>query len=138
MRAQRPPGEKTARWLARDAAVITPAYHRYTDIVAVRGRGSRLYDVEGREYLDLTCGIAVTSLGHGHPAVVAAVKEQVDRLIHVSVTVQHELNVRLAERLVEITPAGLDMCFLANSGAEAVEGSIKLARRVLGRSEIVS
>ena len=138
MRSQRPPGPATEEWLKRDAAVITPAYHRYTDIVAVRGEGSYLYDVEDRGYLDLACGIAVTSLGHSHPAVVAAVQAQAQRLTHVSVTTEHELNIRLAERIVGLTPAGLDMCFLANSGAEAVEGAMKLARRVLGRSEIVA
>jgi 4-aminobutyrate aminotransferase len=128
---------RTAQWLQRDAAVITPAYHRYTDIVATRGEGSYLHDVDGRAYLDFGSGIAVTSLGHGHPAVIEAVKAQVERLVHVSVTAQHELNIRLAERLCELTPPGLEMCFLANSGAEAVEGAMKLARRVLGRTEII-
>jgi 4-aminobutyrate aminotransferase len=103
----------------------------------VKAEGSFIYDVEGRAYLDFGTGVAVTALGHSHPAVVAAVKEQVEKLVHVSVTTEHELNIRLCERLVELTPDGLDMCFLANSGAEAVEGAIKLARRVLGRTEIV-
>ena len=138
MKPQRPQGAETAAWLKRDAAAITPAYHRYTDVVAVRGEGSYIVDVEGRRYLDFGSGIAVTSLGHGHPAVIAAVKDQVEKLVHVSVTTNHELNIRLAERLIEVTPDGLDMCFLANSGAEAVEGAIKLARRVLGRTEIVA
>jgi 4-aminobutyrate aminotransferase len=138
MRTRQTTGPATAAWLERDHAVITPAYHRYTDLVMERGEGSYLYDVEGARYLDFACGIAVTSLGHGHPAVTAAVKAQVDRLVHVSVVTQHELNIRLAERLVELTPAPLDMCFLANSGAEAVEGALKLSRRVLGRSEVIA
>src|SRR5438445_1945872 len=138
MRQQRPRGEKTAAWLKRDAAVITPAYHRYTLLVAVRGEGSYLHDVEGNAYLDFACGIAVTSLGHAHPAVVEAAKRQVDQLVHVSVTAQHELNIQLCERLVELTPPGLDMCFLSNSGAEAVEGAIKLARRPVGRTESIA
>jgi len=138
VRAQRPHGARTEAWLKRDAAVITPAYHRYTDIVAVRGEGSYLFDVEGRKFLDLSCGIAVTSLGHSHPAVVEAVREQAARLTHVSVTTQHDLNIRLAEKLVDIAPAGLQMCFFGNSGAEAVEGAMKLARRVTGRTEIIA
>lgn len=124
-------------WLARDRAAITPAYHRYTEIVASHGDGSFLTDVEGRRYLDFTSGIGVTSLGHSHPRVVAAAQHQLARLAHVSVVTHHELNIRLAERLQGITPEGLDLCFFANSGAEAIDGAVKLARRVLGRGEII-
>ncbi|MHB8509278.1 MAG: aspartate aminotransferase family protein [Candidatus Dormibacteria bacterium] len=138
MRIQGVSGPETRRWLDRDRQVITHAYHRYNDLVVDRGEGSRLFDVEGRAFIDFACGIAVTSLGHGHPAVLDAARRQMEKLVHVSVVAQHELNVRLAERLVELAPAGLEMAFLANSGAEAVEGAIKLARRVLGRSEIVA
>src|SRR5712692_2469250 len=104
MKQERPAGPATEAWLNRDSAVITPAYHRYTDVVAVRGEGSHLYDVDGRRFLDFTSGIAVMSLGHSHPAVVAAVKAQAEKLLHVSVTAQHELNIQLAERLVELAP----------------------------------
>lgn len=131
------PAELGESWLARDRAAITPAYHRYMEIVASHGEGSFLTDVDGRRYLDFTSGIGVTSLGHSHPRVVAAAQHQLARLTHVSVVTHHELNIRLAERLQGITPEGLDLCFFANSGAEAIDGAVKLARRVLGRGEIV-
>ncbi|MGI8608738.1 MAG: aspartate aminotransferase family protein [Candidatus Dormibacteria bacterium] len=127
-----------AGWLARDRAAITPAYHRYHEIVASRGEGSFLWDVDGTRYLDFTSGIGVTAVGHSHPRVVAAAQAQLARLTHVSVVTHHEMNIRLAERLAGLTPAGLDLCFLANSGAEAVDGAIKLARRVLGRTDVIA
>lgn len=129
---------ETASWLARDGNVMTPAYHRYHEIVASHGEGSFLVDVDGRRFLDFTTGIGVTSLGHSHPRVVAAAQQQLARLTHVSVVTHHELNIQLAERLTGLTPAGLDLCFLANSGAEAVEGAIKLARRALGRTDVIA
>ena len=132
------PMTATAGWLARDRAAITPAYHRYHEVVASRGEGSYLFDVEGNRYLDFTTGIGVTSLGHSHPRVVAAAQEQLTRLTHVSVVTHQEMNIRLAEKLTSLTPAGLDLAFLANSGAEAVDGAIKLARRALGRTEVVA
>jgi len=132
------PASENATWLARDRAAITPAYHRYHDIVASRGEGSFLFDVDGGRYLDFTTGIGVTSLGHSHPRVVAAAQEQLSRLTHVSVVTHHQLNIRLAEKLASLAPAGLDLSFLANSGAEAVDGAIKLARRVTGRSDIIA
>ena len=132
------PASQTMSWLARDRAAITPAYQRYHQIVASRGEGSFLFDVDGARYLDFTTGIGVTSLGHSHPRVVAAAQEQLARLTHVSVVTHHELNIRLAEKLATLTPAGLDLTFLANSGAEAVDGAIKLARRVSGRTDIIA
>jgi acetylornithine aminotransferase len=104
------------------------------------GSGVRVWDVDGREYLDFVAGIAVSSLGHAHPALVAAVTDQVQRLMHTSNLYMHEPGVRLAERLVELLalPARV---FFANSGAEANECALKIARlhgRPSGRSEIVS
>jgi len=93
----------------------------------VRGEGARLWDAEGREYLDFVAGIAVNSLGHCHPAVVQAVQEQVARLIHVSNLYYIESQAQLAEILVENSCA--DRAFFCNSGAEANEGAIKLARK---------
>jgi acetylornithine/N-succinyldiaminopimelate aminotransferase len=109
-------------------------------IALQRGEGVRVWDVDGVEYLDFVGGIAVSSLGHAHPAVVAAVSEQVGRLAHTSNLAMHEPGVRLAERLVELLalPARV---FFANSGAEANECALKLARlhgRTTGRTEIVS
>ena len=105
-----------------------------------RGAGVRVWDVDGAEYLDFVGGIAVSSLGHAHPAVVAAVTEQVGRLAHTSNLAMHEPGIRLAERLVELLalPARV---FFANSGAEANECALKLARlhgRAANRTEIVS
>jgi acetylornithine aminotransferase len=104
------------------------------------GDGVRVWDAEGNEYLDFVGGIAVSALGHGHPAIVRAVSEQVARLAHTSNLYRHEPGIRLAERLVELLgfPARV---FFANSGAEANECALKLARlhgRGSGREEIVS
>jgi len=104
------------------------------------GAGVRVWDTDGNEYLDFVAGIAVSSLGHAHPAIVSAVSEQVARLAHTSNLAMHEPGIRLAERLVELLalPARV---FFANSGAEANECALKLARlhgRKTGRSRIVS
>jgi acetylornithine aminotransferase len=97
-------------------------------IALARGEGVRVWDTEGREYLDFVAGIAVSSLGHAHPAIVSAVSEQVRLLAHTSNLAMHEPGIRLAERLVELlgVPARV---FFANSGAEANECALKLARR---------
>ena len=104
------------------------------------GRGVRVWDIDGREYLDFVGGIAVSSLGHAHPAIVEAVCRQVGRLAHTSNLAMHEPGIELAERLVALLdlPARV---FFANSGAEANECALKLARlygRPSGRTEIVS
>lgn len=127
-----------ATWRERDAELISPAYHRFSDLVVESAHGAHLHTVDGRDVLDFGCGIGVTNLGHGHPAVVAAVHEQVDRLWHTSVTAFHPQMIEAAAALVSITPPGLDQVFLNNSGAEAVEGAIKLARRSTGRSDIIA
>jgi 4-aminobutyrate aminotransferase len=127
-----------ATWRERDAELISPAYHRYSDLVVESAEGAHLHTVDGRDVLDFGCGIAVTNLGHRHPAVVAAVHEQVDRLWHTSVTAFHPQMIEAAAALVSITPPSLDQVFLNNTGAEAVEGAIKLARRSTGRSDIIA
>ncbi len=103
-----------------------PMYARYP-ITLVEGRGSRVFDSEGREYVDALAGIAVNSLGHCHPAVVAAITEQANRLIHCTNLYFTEPQADLAERLT--STAGLDRVFFTNSGTEAIEGALKLARR---------
>lgn len=124
--------------LSRESKVIAPTLARYTPLVADYGRGSYLYTKDGRRYLDFACGIAVNALGHCHPKVVDAAIAQTRRLIHAAASVVHyESHVRLAEKIVEITPEGIEMCFFANSGAEAVEGALKLARYVTGRPIII-
>jgi acetylornithine aminotransferase len=105
-----------------------------------RGEGVRVWDVDGNAYLDFVGGIAVSALGHAHPAIVAAVSAQVGRLAHTSNLAMHEPGLRLAERLLELL-ALPGRVFFANSGAEANECALKLARlhgRADGRTEIVS
>lgn len=109
----------------RAEAVLMPNYGT-RDTGFVRGEGSRVWDADGREYLDFLSGIAVNNLGHCHPAVVDAIREQATRLIHVSNGVLVEQQIELAELLTAGT--GMTKAFFANSGAEVTEGSIKLAR----------
>ncbi|MEK7300362.1 MAG: aminotransferase class III-fold pyridoxal phosphate-dependent enzyme, partial [Nitrospirota bacterium] len=96
-------------------------------ISIVRGRGAKVYDMEGREYIDFVGGIAVNILGHGHPDLVQAIQRQAAQLIHVSNLYYTEPQVRLAQMLVDHSCA--DRVFFCNSGAEANEAAIKLARR---------
>ena len=133
-----PAAGDAAAWRARDAAVMSTAYGRYSDLVVERADGAHLLTVDGRDVLDLGCGIGVTNLGHNHPAVVSAVRAQVEQLWHTSVTALHPRMIEAAEALVGVAPAGLDRVFWCNSGAEAIEGAIKLARRATGRSEIIA
>ncbi|MGH3420340.1 MAG: aspartate aminotransferase family protein [Streptosporangiaceae bacterium] len=125
-------------WRERDAELISAAYARYSDLVVDHALGAHLHTVDKRDVLDFGCGIGVTNLGHLHPAVVRAVHAQVDKLWHTSVTTLSPPMVEAAAALVSIAPAGLDQVFLTNSGAEAVESSIKLARRATGRSEVIA
>jgi 4-aminobutyrate aminotransferase len=123
----------------RSSATLSPVLGRYFELAWDRGEGHRLYDTEGRQYLDFANGIAVTSLGHAHPRVSAAVHAQVDRLVHVCNGLGHlEPVTQLAEMLVEEMPAGLDTVYFGNSGAEVVDGAIKLARRATGRSHVIA
>jgi len=108
------------------------------DFTALRAEGVYVYADDGRRYMDFTSGHAVTNIGHNHPAVVEAVKAQADRLIHAGSIFYYDSLTELADRLVSITPPGLDRVFLSNSGSEAVEGAIKLARYHTGRQGIIS
>ena len=118
---------------------LSPVMARYFERTWSHGAGHRLFDTEGRAYLDFATGIATTILGHGHPAVTAAVHAQADRLLHVmSGMGYHEPVSRLAERLAATLPAPLDSVFFGNSGAEAIEGALKLARRSSGRPGIIA
>lgn len=101
--------------------------YRQAPFVLARGEGCRVWDTEGREYLDLCAGVAVTALGHAHPALVATIAAQAGRLMHVSNYFYNEENVLLADELCAAT--GFDRAFFCNSGAEANEAMIKLARR---------
>jgi 4-aminobutyrate aminotransferase len=131
------PGDAQA-WRERDAELLAPCYARYSDLVVDRAEGAHLHTVDGRDVLDFGSGIGVVNLGHRHPAVTAAVHAQVDRLWHTSVTTLNPVVVEAADALVGIAPRGLDTVFFANSGAEAVEAAIKLARKATGRSDIIA
>src|ERR1039458_5985065 len=109
---------------------VMGSYARFP-VEFVRGEGSRLWDVEGNEYLDFLCGISVTNLGHCHPRVVEAVREQVGRLMHTSNLFYTEPAMRLAECLSESSLGG--KVYFCNSGAEASEAAIKLARKARAR-----
>jgi 4-aminobutyrate aminotransferase len=129
----------TAAWLARYDDVVAPVLPSYFDVVADRAEGSWVWDVEGTRYLDLGSGIAVTNTGHRHPTVVAAVHRQVDRLLHTSVVLKHQPYIEAAEAIAGLAPfLEHPKVFLCNSGAEAVDGVIKLARRTTGRPGIIA
>lgn len=117
---------------------LSPVLKQATPVVVDHAKGSWIYGTDGREYLDFTTGIGVTSTGHCHPEVVAAAQEQVGKIIHAQyTTVMHQPLLQLTEKLGEVLPAGLDSVFYANSGSEAVEASIRLARMATGRPNIV-
>lgn len=128
----------TTAWLGRYEDAVAGVLPAYFDIVAERGEGSWLIDVAGRRYLDFGSGIAVTNTGHCHPKVVEAIQKQAATLLHTSVVTRHQPYIELAERLGALVPFIDDpRVFLCNSGAEAVDGSIKLARYVTGRPGII-
>ena len=120
-------------------ARLSPALKQATPVQVARGEGVYVYDLDGRRYLDFTAGIGVTSTGHCHPRVVAAAQEQVATLIHGQyTTVMHQPLLRLAERLGDVLPAELNSVFFMNSGSEAVEASVRLARHATGRPLVVA
>lgn len=104
---------------------LLQTYNRYP-VAFERGRGVFLYDLEGNRYLDFVSGLGVNALGHAHPRIVKTIREQAPRLVHVSNLYYHEYQGRLAEKLTSLS--GLNRVFFSNSGTEAIEGSIKLAR----------
>jgi acetylornithine/N-succinyldiaminopimelate aminotransferase len=105
-----------------------------------RAEGVYIYDSAGKPYIDLISGIGVTSLGHGNPHVVRAIKDQLDKYMHLMVYGEYVQTpqVRFAEKLVSVLPANLNSVYFVNSGAEAIEGALKLAKRYTGRSEIIA
>jgi 4-aminobutyrate aminotransferase len=117
---------------------LAPVWARYTDIMVERGEGACLYAADGRSYLDFTCGIGVTNTGHCHPRVVEAIREQAGLLLHGQANiVYHRPMLELVGALREVVDPALDSFFFSNSGAEAVEASIKLARQATGRSDVI-
>ncbi len=134
------PGPNALRVLAGDEKFISPSYTRSYPMVAKRGRGIVVEDVDGNEFFDFSAGIAVTSTGHCHPEVVAAIQRQAAELIHMSGTdFYYESMVTLAERLSKIAPMpGPHKIYYGNSGAEAIECALKLARYHSKRQHIIA
>jgi len=119
-------------------AYMSPVWTHFNDILVERGAGAYLYDREGRRYLDFTSGIGVTNTGHCHPQVVRAIQEQAARLIFAQINiVYHQPMLDLIEELRPVVPAGLDSFFFTNSGAEAIEAAVKLAKHATGRPNII-
>ncbi|MBI3177917.1 MAG: acetyl ornithine aminotransferase family protein [Chloroflexi bacterium] len=132
------PGPKAQALLQRDAATISPSYPRDYPFVMARGKGTEVWDVDDNRYLDFAAGIAVCATGHSHPDVVRAIQQQAERFIHISSDFYHESWIKLGEKLDEIAPFKEDaLCFMTNSGAEAVEAAIKLARYHTGRPRFI-
>ena len=132
------PGPKARELLARDALVDSPSYPRDYPFVMSHGKGAQVWDVDGNRFSDFAAGIAVCSTGHSHPAVVQAIKDAADRFIHISSDYWHEGQVRLAERMNELSPMKVPvMSFFAQSGTESVEAALKLARYVTGRGRFI-
>src|SRR3954447_6744089 len=134
------PGPNAKKAIAADNKWISPSYTRSYPLVAKRGRGVIVEDVDGNEFLDFAAGIAVTSTGHCHPEVVAAIQKQAGELIHMSGTdFYYESMTELAERLSAVAPMkGPHRVYYGNSGAEAIEAALKLARYHTKRQQIIA
>ncbi|HLO86948.1 MAG TPA: acetyl ornithine aminotransferase family protein [Nostocaceae cyanobacterium] len=134
------PGPNAKAIIERDRAVTSPSYTRDYPLVAARGEGCMLEDVDGNVFLDMTAGIAVNSTGHAHPQVVAAIQNQAAQLLHMSGTdFYYQPMVELAEKLATRAPFPQSAkVFFSNSGAESNEGAIKLARYYTKRSHIIA
>src|ERR1700677_2717867 len=134
------PGPQARAAVEADGRVMSPSYTRSYPLVAKSGRGVRVTDVDGNEFLDFAAGIAVNSTGHCHPEVVAAIQKQAAELIHISGTDFYNLPLTdLADRLSAVAPMpGPHKFFYGNSGAEAVECALKLARYHTGRQNVIA
>lgn len=132
------PGPKAQAMIERDHKVISPSYPRGYPFVMDHGKGSEVWDVDGNRFLDFMGGIAVVATGYSHPKVVKAIQEQAEKFIHISSDFYHENWIRLGERLNEIAPFEEDaLSFMTNSGTEAVEAAIKLARYHTKRTNFI-
>jgi 4-aminobutyrate aminotransferase len=117
---------------------LSPVWTHATSIVAERGEGTYLYDQDGTRYIDFTCGIGVTNTGHCHPKVVEAIRKQAGLLLHGQINIViHKPLLELVSELRKVVPPSIDGFFFSNSGAEAVEGALKLARQATGRPNII-
>lgn len=137
-----PPGPKAQRLIALDAEYASPSYIKEYGLAIAGGRGAMVEDVDGNRYIDWMAGIAVSSTGYNHPAVVKAIQEQAGKFLHICGTdFYNEPMARLMERLSKLAPGGNAQkwrVFLTNSGTEAVEGAVKLARAHTKRSRLIA
>lgn len=132
------PGPKARALVKRDSSVISPSYPRDYPFAMDHGKGSWVWDVDGNKFLDFMSGIAVNSTGHAHPEVVKAIQDQAEKFIHISSDFYHETMISLAEKLDEHAPMQeAAVSFLTNSGTEAVETALKLARYHTGRTNFI-
>jgi 4-aminobutyrate aminotransferase len=132
------PGPKAIELLARDAQVVSPSYPRDYPFVMSHGKGAEVWDVDGNRFLDFAAGIAVCSTGHSHPAVVHAIQAAAERFLHISSDYWHEGQVKLAEKMNELSPMQEPaMSFFTQSGTESVEAALKLARYTTGRGRFI-
>jgi 4-aminobutyrate aminotransferase len=130
------------RWLQR-RELVPPVWARYTDLVVERGEGSWVETIDGTRYLDYTCGIGVTNTGHAHPRIAAAIAQQAARIVHAQQNILYhkpglELHERLPRTMPGLAPNEEAALFLSNSGAEAIEASVKLAKHATRRPGIVA
>jgi len=123
---------------AENFPYMSPVWGRTFDFVAERAEGPYIFTTEGRKLLDFTCGIGVTNTGHCHPKVVAAIREQAGNFLHAQANIViHKPMLQLIDELRKIVPTAIDGFFFSNSGAEAVEGAVKLARAATGKQNII-
>jgi len=134
------PGPKAQQVIARDNGVVSPSYTRSYPFVIARGEGAVVHDVDGNRFLDMNAGIAVVATGHCHPKVVEAIRRQAGEFIHMSGTdFYYENMVGFAEKLAMLAgPPGSHRVYFGNSGAEAIEAALKLARYHTGRDKVVA
>lgn len=118
---------------------LSPVWARAFDIRIDRGEGIYLFDADGRRYMDFTCGIGVTNTGHAHPRIVKAIQEQAAKIIHGQIGVGiGDKVIELTDELISVCPTGIDAFFFSNSGAEAVEAAVKLAKQATGRTNVIA
>jgi 4-aminobutyrate aminotransferase len=133
------PGPRARTYIERDRCITSPSMGRVYPLVPARGAGCVIEDVDGNRFLDFNAGIAVTATGHCHPRVVAAIEQQSHDLLHYCSSDWYvPAYIELCERLAALSPLGSARVFLGNSGTEAVEAGIKLARHATGRPNVIA
>ncbi|MBM7691191.1 4-aminobutyrate aminotransferase [Peribacillus deserti] len=130
---------KTAEIQEKARRHLSPVMTRVTEMVVERAKGARFWTSDGEEYIDFVSGVAVNAIGHAHEAMVEAIQKQAEAFIHFGLNYgYYETAANLAEKLAEITPGSLDTVFFSNSGGEAIDGALKLAKAVTGRPGIIA